>query len=98
MRLLWAAFRVEEATIADIHMALQNKRVTCRLIVQTYLDRIAAYDHEGPALASILTLNSQALAEAERLDAGYARSGPEGPLHCIPSCSGPLPSMALHAS
>jgi len=79
-------------------MALQNKRVTCRLIVQTHLDRIAAYVHEGPALASILTLIAQALAEAERLDAGYARSGPVGPLHCIPSCSGPLPSMALHAS
>ena len=79
-----AAFRVEEATIADIHKALQNKQVTCRVIVQTYLDRIAAYDHKGSALASILALNSKALAEAKRLDADYARSGPVGPLHCIP--------------
>ena len=79
-----AAFRVEETTIADIHKALQNKQVTCRVIVQAYLDRIAAYDHKGPTLASILTLNPKALAEAERLDADYARSGPVGPLHCIP--------------
>lgn len=77
-------FRVEEATIVDVHKALQNKQVTCRVIVRTYLDRIAAYDHHGPALASILTLNSQALAEAERLDADFAKSGPVGPLHCIP--------------
>jgi amidase len=79
-----AAFRIEEATIADVHKALQNKQVTCRVIVQTYLDRIAAYDHKGPALDSILTLNSKALAQAEKLDADYARSGPVGPLHCIP--------------
>jgi len=79
-----AAFRVEEATIAEIHKALQTKQVTCRLIVQTYVNRIAAYDHKGPALASILTPNSKALAEAEQLDADYARSGPAGPLHCIP--------------
>ena len=79
-----AAFRVEETTIADIHKALQNKQVTCRVIVQTYLDRIATYDHKGPALAAILTLNPKALADAERLDADYARSGPVGPLHCIP--------------
>jgi amidase len=78
------AFRVEEATIADIHKALQNKQATCRGIIQTYLDRIAAYDHKGPALGSMLTINSKALAQAEQLDAYYARSGPVGPLHCIP--------------
>ena len=79
-----AAFRVEEATIADIHRALQNKQATCRVIVQTYLDRIAAYDRKGPALDSILTLNSKALAQAQQLDIDYAKSGPVGPLHCVP--------------
>ena len=52
--------------------------------MQAYLDRISAYDHQGPTLAAVLTLNSKALAEAERLDTVYARSGPVGPLHCIP--------------
>jgi Asp-tRNA(Asn)/Glu-tRNA(Gln) amidotransferase A subunit family amidase len=75
---------IEEATIASIQQALQARQVTCRQIVQAYLDRIAAYDHKGPTLAAILTLNSKALAEAERLDMVYARSGPVGPLHCIP--------------
>jgi hypothetical protein len=76
-------FQIEEATIASIQQALQDKEVTCRQIVQAYLDRIAAYDHKGPALAAILTLNSKARAETERLDAEYARSGPVGPFHCI---------------
>jgi Asp-tRNA(Asn)/Glu-tRNA(Gln) amidotransferase A subunit family amidase len=75
---------IEEATIASIQRALQARQVTCLQIVQAYLDRIAAYDHKGPTLAAILTLNSKALAEAERLDTDYARSGPVGPLYCIP--------------
>lgn len=77
-------FRVEEATIADIHKAIRDKSLTCHRLVQNYLDRIAAYDHKGPALDAILALNPNALAEADRLDAAYAKSGPIGPLHCIP--------------
>ena len=78
------AFQVEEATIAGIQQALQAKEVTCHEIVQAYLDRIAAYDRKGPALAAILTPNPKALAQAEQLDADYAKSGPVGLLHCVP--------------
>lgn len=77
-------FQIEEATIAGIQQALRNKTVNCRQIVQAYLDRIAAYDHKGPALNSILTLNPKALAEAERLDARRASGAAVGPLHCAP--------------
>jgi amidase len=77
-------FQVVEASIAGIQQALQGKSLTCHQLVQAYLDRIAAYDHNGPALGAILTLNPGALAEADRRDADYARSGPVGPLHCIP--------------
>jgi amidase len=78
------AFEVEEATISGIHQALRDKSLTCRALVQTYLDRIHAYDHEGPSLNSILTLNPNALAEADERDAQYSRASPAGPLHCIP--------------
>jgi amidase len=78
------AFEVEDATIAGIHQALRDKSLTCRALVQTYLDRVHAYDHEGPSLNSILTLNPNALAEANERDAQYARASPAGPLHCIP--------------
>jgi len=33
-------FRSEEATIADIEAAFKAKTLTCRVLVQTYLDRI----------------------------------------------------------
>jgi amidase len=77
-------FQIEEATIAGIQQAFHDKSLTCHQLVQTYLDRIAAYDHNGPALNAILTQNPSALAEADRRDADYARLGPVGPLHCIP--------------
>jgi amidase len=65
-------FQVEETTTAGVHEALQAKQVPCHQIVRAYLKRIAAYDHNGPALNAILT-PSKALAEAERLDVSYAR-------------------------
>src|SRR5215475_6229798 len=78
------AFQVEEATIASIHQAFEDKALTCRELVQTYLDRINAYDHKGPGLNSMLALNPKALIEARERDERYARTGLAGPLHCIP--------------
>jgi amidase len=75
---------IEETTIASIQQALQRNATTCRQIVQAYLDRIAAYDHSGPAFNSILTLNKKALAEADRLDAERMTGAPVGPLHGVP--------------
>jgi amidase len=77
-------FAIEETTIVGVQQALQTRAVTCRQIVQAYLDRIAAYDHQGPALNSILTLNQKALTEADRLDAELARGAAMGPLYCAP--------------
>jgi Asp-tRNA(Asn)/Glu-tRNA(Gln) amidotransferase A subunit family amidase len=77
-------FAIEEATIAGVQQALQTKAATCRQIVQAYLDRIAAYDHSGPALNSILALNPKVLAEADRLDAERANGAAVGPLYCAP--------------
>ena len=78
------SFQIEVATVASIQQGLRDKSLTCHALVQAYLDRIAAYDHKGPSLNVILALNPNALAEADQRDADYARSGPVGPLHCIP--------------
>jgi amidase len=78
------AFNVVEATIDDIHAAYKAGQLTCRQLVQTYLDRIEAFDKKGPAINAIITINSDALKEADRLDAAYKASGPAGPLHGIP--------------
>lgn len=58
--------------------------LSCRRLVQMYLDRIAAYDKQGPALNAIVLVNPNALALADALDARFAQSGFTGPLHCIP--------------
>ena len=49
-----------------------------------YLDRIETFDKKGPAINAIISLNPDALKEADRLDAAYKASGPVGPLHGIP--------------
>lgn len=77
-------FRVEEATIADIHAAMREGRLTCRALLEQYERRIAAYDKNGPALNAIVVVNPRALAEADELDRRFAQGGLTGPLHCIP--------------
>lgn len=78
-------FQVEEASIADIHAAFRDGRLTCRGLVERYQRRIDLYDKNGPAVNAIVTLNPRALTEAEALDARFKASGPVGPLHCIPT-------------
>lgn len=78
------AFRVEEATIAGIQLALKSGRVTCRAIVEQYLRRIEAYDKNGPALNAIVVINPDALKLAEELDRRAVQGAFVGPLHCVP--------------
>ncbi len=78
-------FRLEEATIDDIHSAFGSGEITCRRLVELYLARIEAYDKSGPELNSILTLNPRALEEAEELDRSFEQNSEfVGPLHGIP--------------
>src|SRR5258705_11617082 len=78
------AFNVVEATIEDIHTSYKSGTLTCRQLVQIYLDRIEAFDKKGPNINALITINAEALKEADRLDAAYKASGPIGPLHGIP--------------
>src|SRR5262245_24060497 len=76
--------QLNEASIRDIHSAIDSGKVTCAQVVRHYLDRIDAYDDKGPALNAIITVNPRALetaAEMDRLDR-VARA--RRPLHCIP--------------
>jgi amidase len=77
-------FRLEEATIADITAAFNAGALTCRQLTQLYLNRIAAYDKQGPKLNSIITVNPRALETAAALDDERRTRGPRGRLHCIP--------------
>jgi Asp-tRNA(Asn)/Glu-tRNA(Gln) amidotransferase A subunit family amidase len=77
-------FELMEATIADIHDAYAKGELTCRELVQQYLDRIAAYDKTGPTLKALITVNPRALDVADELDRQYRRGGLTGALHGIP--------------
>ena len=78
-------FRLQEATIDDVHSAFRSGELTCRRLVELYLARIEAYDKDGPELNSILTVNPSVLEEADELDRSFERNGEfVGPLHGVP--------------
>ena len=79
-----SSFRVVEASISEIHEAIRARQLTVRELVQLYIDRIEAYDKQGPALNAIIVVNPNALVRAEELDRAFAESGMVGPLHGIP--------------
>jgi amidase len=79
-----APFEVEEATIAQVHDAMKAGQLTCRALVGMYLKRIEAYDKNGPAINAIVTINPDALKQADELDRRFMQSGLTGPLHCVP--------------
>ena len=77
-------FNPVEATIDGIHAGYKSGQLTCRQVVQAYLDRIDAFDKKGPNINAMITVNADALKEADTLDAAYKSAGPVGPLHGIP--------------
>lgn len=78
------AFAFEEASVADLRQQLANGSLTSHALTQAYLDRIAAIDKAGPALSSVIELNSDALKDADALDAERKAGKTRGPLHGIP--------------
>ena len=74
-------FSVIEATIPEMQKAMRARRVTSRELVQQYLTRIATYDDK---LHATISVNPNALKEAEELDRERARGKVRGPLHGIP--------------
>jgi Asp-tRNA(Asn)/Glu-tRNA(Gln) amidotransferase A subunit family amidase len=79
------AFDVYEATISDIHEAIVARRTTCVQVVQGYLDRIEAYDKQGPMINAVIAVNPTALDQARAFDDAFARTGMiPGPLAGIP--------------
>jgi len=72
---------VVEASIADLRTALAQGRVTSRQLVLQYLTRIALYEDR---LNAIVTVNPNALAEADARDRERAQGDARGALHGIP--------------
>ncbi len=77
-------FQIVETSISQIHSAYADGSLTAHQLVQLYLDRIDAYDKNGPRINAIITLNADALSDADQLDAAFPATGFVGPLHGIP--------------
>ena len=79
-----ARFVLEETTIPQIQAAFRDGSLTCRSLVERYLERIDAHDKKGAALNAIVLVNPDALKTADDLDRRFRQSGPVGPMHCVP--------------
>lgn len=77
-------FEVTEAGIAEIRQALNDGRVTSVQLVEAYLNRIEAYDRNGPALNSLVVLNDDVMADAQASDKRRSAGELLGPLDGIP--------------
>lgn len=77
-------FTLQEATIASVHKAMEDGKLTCRQLVEMYIERIDAYDQKGPAINSVILVNPKALEIADEMDKKFKESGFTGPLHGIP--------------
>jgi Asp-tRNA(Asn)/Glu-tRNA(Gln) amidotransferase A subunit family amidase len=63
---------------------MQAGTLTCHNLVQQYLDRINAYDQQGPTINSMLYVNPASLEQADALDQDFRRTHKLKPLGCIP--------------
>jgi len=69
-----AAFDVVGTTIAETQQAIREGRTTCRAVVEAYLRRIVEYDQrpiDGLRLNAIVTINPDALADADACDRNF---------------------------
>ena len=75
-------FDVTEASIAQTQAAIREHRISCRQVVEEYLERIRTYD-QSTRLNSLVVVNPSALNEADRIDAEFTRTQHLGGLQCI---------------
>lgn len=79
-----AKFELATATVADVNAAFDAGALTSEKLVELCIARIKAYDHAGPRINAIITINPKALDIARALDAERKAKGPRSPLHGIP--------------
>ena len=79
-----ADFELDEVSVAALAAGLERGKWTSARLVELYLARIDAIDHNGPKLGSVLALNPDAATLAGQLDQERKNGRLRGPLHGIP--------------
>lgn len=75
---------LDEVGIAALQARMTRGETTAHALTEQYLHRIDELDRRGPALRSVIEVNQEALALADRLDAERRAGKVRGPLHGIP--------------
>jgi len=78
------AFDPANATIEQLHAALDSRKTSSEQLVRYYLSRIQRFDKQGPRINALITLNPNVLEEARRSDAGRGDGRHGGFLDGIP--------------
>ena len=68
-------FELLETTIPEIQKAVQSNVITIARLTRLYLNRIGAFDDNGPGINAYIHVNQQAMAEARELDAQNPHRG-----------------------
>ena len=77
-------FELEEMTITQLQAAMTSGKFSSKSLVNKYLSYINDIDRDGPKLNSVIELNPEASAIAERCDDERKAGRLRGPLHGIP--------------
>ena len=83
-KVLQPHFDPTEKSITELQDAMSAGRTSSAALTNAYLARIAAYDHDGPAINAMIRLNPRARADAAALDTERKNGHVRGPLHGIP--------------
>lgn len=75
---------LQEQPIEVLQSWMETGEASAVEITKGYLERIEMLDRAGPTLRSVIEVNPEAVAVAERLDEERRARGPRGPLHGIP--------------
>ncbi len=78
------AFDPANATIEELHAALESHRITSVQLGRYYLNRIRSLDQQGPRINALITLNPNALEDARRSDRRRKGRAQRGLLDGIP--------------
>jgi len=77
-------FHLLDATLEQLQTALQAQIISSKNLVEMYLERISAYDRQGPEIRALLSIHPKAVELAIELDMERKIKGSRGMLHGIP--------------
>ena len=80
----YQSFGITAYTLPELQALLQNGDISAEDVTRAYLERIETIDFKGPKLQSILSINPDAITQAQALDEKRRAGETLGALHGVP--------------